>query len=141
MIDSVCSFHSISPLPALIGTHLSWDTLQGNSFLRGPQDVVASIMRSISPAFAADPRSAPTYPCATPHNLTFQIGGVMFPIDPRDFVSQNQTGDATTCIVDNVVATDPPGFGSLFRWSLGDNFFKSYVPSHLLCPLPGAILF
>ncbi|KAH9991300.1 aspartic peptidase domain-containing protein [Russula vinacea] len=46
-------------------------------------------------------------------------------VDPRDFMSQNTPGDATTCVVDNVVATDPPSLGALFSWSLGDPFFKS----------------
>jgi hypothetical protein len=49
----------------------------------------------------------------------------MFPIDPRDFVSQQESGDATTCIANNVVSTDPPSSGSLFSWSLGDTFLKS----------------
>ncbi|KAJ3558958.1 hypothetical protein NM688_g626 [Phlebia brevispora] len=78
----------------------------GNSILRGPQDVVNNILSSVSPAFAADQTALPTFPCATPHTLAFQIGGNMFPVDPRDFVAPNATGDATT-------------------WSLGDPFFKS----------------
>lgn len=49
----------------------------------------------------------------------------MFPVDPRDFVSQNKDGDATTCIANNLVATDPPSRGALFSWSLGDPFLKS----------------
>lgn len=49
----------------------------------------------------------------------------MFPVDPRDFVSQNKSGDAETCVASNVVSTDPPTSGSLFSWSLGDPFFKS----------------
>lgn len=35
------------------------------------------------------------------------------------------TGDATTCIANNLVSTDPPSSGALFSWSLGDPFFKS----------------
>ncbi|TFY64841.1 hypothetical protein EVG20_g5810 [Dentipellis fragilis] len=97
----------------------------GNSILRGPSDVVNSILRSVSPAFAANRNAAPTFPCGTPHNLTFQMGGKMFPVDPRDFVSQNQTNDATTCIANNIVSTDPPSAGALFSWSLGDPFMKS----------------
>jgi len=97
----------------------------GNSIIRGPNDVVASILKSVSPAYAASSNAAPTFPCATSHNLTFQIGGKLFPVDPRDFVAQNQTGDANTCIANNVIGTDPPSSGALFSWSLGDPFFKS----------------
>ena len=49
----------------------------------------------------------------------------MFPLDPRDFISPNVTGDATTCVAKNVVTTDPPSKGSLYSWSLGAPFFKS----------------
>ncbi|THG98936.1 hypothetical protein EW026_g3315 [Hermanssonia centrifuga] len=97
----------------------------GNSILRGPQDVVNSILQTVSPAFAKDSNAEPTFPCATPHTLAFMIGGQMFPVDPRDFVSQNKDGDATTCIANNLVATDSPSRGALFSWSLGDPFLKS----------------
>jgi hypothetical protein len=50
-----------------------------------------------------------------------------FPVDPRDFIGATKAGDANTCVADNVVATDPPEKGSLFRWSLGDPFLKSYA--------------
>lgn len=49
----------------------------------------------------------------------------MFPLDPRDFISPNATGDATTCVAKNVVGTDAPSKGSLYSWSLGAPFFKS----------------
>ena len=49
----------------------------------------------------------------------------MFPVDPRDFVSQKSSGDATTCVASNIVSTDPPSNGALFSWSLGDPFMKS----------------
>jgi len=49
----------------------------------------------------------------------------MFPIDPRDLIGPTQQGGAQTCVVDNVVATDAPSVGALFRWSLGDPFLKS----------------
>ena len=49
----------------------------------------------------------------------------MFPVDPRDFVSQKNSGDATTCVANNIVSTDPPSSGALFSWSLGDPFMKS----------------
>lgn len=75
--------------------------------------------------FAANPNVVPTYPCAVPHTLAFQIGGKTFPVDPRDFMSQVALRDASVCAADNVVATDPPSRGALFSWSLGDPFFKS----------------
>jgi hypothetical protein len=40
-------------------------------------------------------------------------------------MSQDKAKDTTTCIADNIVATDPPGKGALFSWSLGDTFLKS----------------
>jgi len=48
----------------------------------------------------------------------------MFPVDPRDFIGE-ASQDASTCVADNLVATDPPSVGALFRWSLGDPFMKS----------------
>jgi len=115
------------PDTTLTGTSTELSALidTGNSIVRGPQDVVNNILSSVSPAFAANSNAQPTFPCSTPHTLAFQIGGQMFPIDPRDFVSQNKNGDATTCIANNVVSTDPPSSGALFSWSLGDPFFKS----------------
>ncbi|KAH9983325.1 aspartic peptidase domain-containing protein [Russula compacta] len=97
----------------------------GNSLIRGPNDIVDSILKQVSSSFAANPNAAPTFPCSAPHDLAFQIGGKTFPVDPRDFLSQNTPGDATTCVADKVVATDPPARGALFSWSLGDPFFKS----------------
>lgn len=108
---------SSSTLSALIDT--------GNSVIRGPQDAVNFILRSVSSVFAANSNAAPTFPCTVPHNLAFQIGGKTFPVDPRDFMSQNRAGDVSTCVANNVVATDPPQRGALFSWSLGDPFFKS----------------
>lgn len=49
----------------------------------------------------------------------------MFPVDPRDFISPSHSGNASTCITSNLVATDPPSQGALFSWSLGDPFLKS----------------
>jgi len=97
----------------------------GNSIIRGPQDVVSNILSTVSPAFAQNSNAAATFPCATAHNLSFQIGGEMFSVDPRDFVSSANSEDAKTCVASNVVPTDPPSQGALFSWSLGDPFFKS----------------
>ncbi len=51
----------------------------------------------------------------------------MFPIDPRDLVTQDEVGDATICAAGNLVSTDAPSPGALFSWNLGDPFFKSNV--------------
>jgi hypothetical protein len=93
--------------------------------IRGPKDIVDSILKQVSSSFAANLNAAPTFPCSVPHDLAFQIGGKTFPVDPRDFMSQNTAGNAATCVADKVVATDPPARGALFSWSLGDPFFKS----------------
>ncbi|KAJ7045953.1 aspartic peptidase domain-containing protein [Mycena alexandri] len=97
----------------------------GNSILRGPSDVVTSILSTISPEYSADTPDSATLACAKAHNLTFKIGGQMFPIDPRDLIGPQSANEAQTCVVDNIVATDAPGVGALFRWSLGDPFMKS----------------
>lgn len=56
----------------------------------------------------------------------FQIGGVRFPVDPRDFVSQaSGSNGQAACAAGNIVATDAPRSGSLFSWNLGDPFLKS----------------
>jgi hypothetical protein len=99
----------------------------GNSLIRGPSDVVKSILSAVSAAYASssDPSTPATLPCSTPRTLAFQIGGKRFPVDPRDFIGPSKAGDTTTCIADNLVSTDPPSQGALFRWSLGDPFLKS----------------
>ncbi|KAK0187646.1 aspartic peptidase domain-containing protein [Armillaria mellea] len=98
----------------------------GNSLLRGPSDVVKNILSTVSSSYnASNAFSQAVLPCATAHTLSFQIGGKMFPIDPRDFIGDLSSDDATNCVADNLVSTDPPGQGSLYRWSLGDPFFKS----------------
>jgi len=117
-----------STIPATGGvsstrTSALFDT--GNSILRGPSDVVANILGTISPNYTPGNPNSATLPCATAHNLSFKIGGEMFPIDPRDLVSPVSAGDAENCVVDTIVATDAPGVGALFRWSFGDVLFKS----------------
>ncbi|KAF9031800.1 acid protease [Hymenopellis radicata] len=98
----------------------------GNSLLRGPSDVVNTMLSTVSSTFnPSDSNSEAIFPCTTPHTLAFQIGGKQFPIDPRDFIGAAASGDATNCVADNLVSTDPPSRGALFRWSLGDPFFKS----------------
>jgi len=106
------------------GSTLSALIDSGNSVIRGPQDVVDVIRKKISSASALNPNAEPTFPCAVPHDLAFQIGGKTFPVDPRDFMKQGIPNDATVCVA-NIVPTDPPSRGVLFSWSLGDPFFKS----------------
>jgi hypothetical protein len=67
-----------------------------------------------------------TFPCTTPHTLAFQISGRMFPVDPRDFVSQAFADTVADCVA-NLAVTDIPkvGSGYLYSWSLGDPFLKS----------------
>ncbi|VDB88543.1 unnamed protein product [Peniophora sp. CBMAI 1063] len=91
----------------------------GNSILRGPDATVSKILSTVSPN--ATKTGSPTFPCADAHTLSFQLGGVNFPVD----LAQNQTGDAETCVASRIVSTDAPSTGSLFSWSLGDPFFRS----------------
>ncbi|KAK7453240.1 hypothetical protein VKT23_011916 [Stygiomarasmius scandens] len=111
---------SVGSTSALIDT--------GNSLLRGPSDVVSDILSSVSSnfnsRFPVSSTNRATLPCNIPRTLAFQIGGKMFPVDPRDFIGEG-ANDGQTCVADNLVATDPPRRGALFRWSLGDPFMKS----------------
>jgi len=112
---------STPSLSALIDT--------GNSAIRGPKDVVQNVLSSVSPSYAStiasNPSTQATLPCSAAHSLAFQIGGKMFPVDPRDFIGAGN--DTSTCVADHVLATDAPSKGSLYSWSLGDPFFKSTV--------------
>lgn len=48
----------------------------------------------------------------------------MFPIDPRDFISQAFQNNVKTCL-SNLVGTDAPTVGGYqFGWSLGTPFSK-----------------
>ncbi|KAG5653744.1 hypothetical protein H0H81_010831 [Sphagnurus paluster] len=124
--DSKIPTLDVSPgkITALIDT--------GNSILRGPRDMVDAIIKQISPSFNPGSPDGPPVPCADPHTLAFQIGGQMFPVDPRDLIGPRSAGDAEACIMDTLVSTDPPRAGSLYRWSLGDTFMKSLVINFLL---------
>jgi len=97
----------------------------GNSILRGPSDVVQNILNSISTSGHADASSPPVIPCGVAHNLAFQIGGKMFPVDPANLIQPLEAGEADSCVANQIVSTDPPSVGALFRWSLGDTFLKS----------------
>lgn len=55
---------------------LSHRRFKGNSLIRGPSDVVDTILSSVSPSYdpaASDP--AAIFPCTMPHTLAFEIGG------------------------------------------------------------------
>ncbi|KAJ8514991.1 hypothetical protein ONZ45_g7520 [Pleurotus djamor] len=99
----------------------------GNSLIRGPADVVHNILRQVSPTFAAsdDPQADAVLPCSIPQTLAFEIGGKKFPVDPRDFIGQYKKNNVDNCVADNLVSTDAPSRGSLYRWSLGDPFLRS----------------
>jgi len=91
----------------------------GNSLIRGQQDLVASITKTIG---------GDQFSCNTPHNLSFQIGGKLFPVDPRDFIQQSYPDSPVWCQA-KLEVTDPPGDPFLHSWSLGDPFLKSTLVS------------
>ena len=109
LIDTVCPLAS----PRDVHTHLP--LVQGNSLIRGPQDVIVQIFAALG---------GENFDCSVPHNLTFIIGGKPFPVDPRDFVHQTFTDSVDQCTA-ALAVTDPPGKGFLYSWSLGDPFLKS----------------
>jgi len=93
-----------------------YSLLQGNSLLRGPSDVVELIYSRLG--------TDGIFPCSEPHTLAFEIGGKMFPVDPRDFASQAFPNDVQRCNA-NLVSTDTPRVGGYqFGWSLGVPFLK-----------------
>ncbi|TCD60835.1 hypothetical protein EIP91_009424 [Steccherinum ochraceum] len=107
--------------PANISLSALIDT--GNSLIRGPQDVLNQIQSMLTSSSGSG-----TFPCSEPQNLTFQIGGKLFPVDPRDFVHQTFTDSVDVCSP-ALAVTDPPtqGSGFLYGWSLGDPLLKSVL--------------
>ncbi|KIM43824.1 hypothetical protein M413DRAFT_443706 [Hebeloma cylindrosporum] len=94
----------------------------GNSLLRGPSDVVELIYSRLG--------TDGIFPCSEPHSLAFEIGGKMFPVDPRDFASQAFPDNVQRCNA-NLVSTDAPRVGGYqFGWSLGVPFLKSVLSSY-----------
>ncbi|KAI9457649.1 aspartic peptidase domain-containing protein [Lactarius psammicola] len=88
----------------------------GNSLIRGPRDVLDAIIAQLG---------GNTYDCAEAHTLAFQIGGNLYPVDPRDFGSQTFENTVSQC-TPNLAVTDPPSSsGFLYSWSIGDPFLKS----------------
>ncbi|KAF8839048.1 acid protease [Paxillus ammoniavirescens] len=92
----------------------------GNSLIRGPPDVISHIQTMLG---------GPHFACSPPHILAFQIGGQLFIVDPRDFVTQVHPGNPDLCAA-NLVSTDVPvagGSGYLYSWNLGDPFLKGVL--------------
>ncbi|EMD32366.1 hypothetical protein CERSUDRAFT_161745 [Gelatoporia subvermispora B] len=100
----------------------------GNSLIRGPQDIVEHIFAQLG----GSDLTPPSIECGTPHNLSFEIGGSLFPVDPRDFLHMDlrdsSASDGSILCTPALAVTDPPGNGSfLYSWSLGDPFLKSVL--------------
>ncbi|KAG2151653.1 aspartic peptidase domain-containing protein [Suillus bovinus] len=114
------------PRSQLTSSNISLSALidTGNSLIRGPPDVISYIQNMLG---------GPYFACSFPHTLAFQIGGRMFPVDPRDFINQVRSGNVQVCGA-NLAQTDVPvlgGGGYLYSWSLGDPFLKGFVvPDH-----------
>ncbi|KAI3607677.1 hypothetical protein WG66_005018 [Moniliophthora roreri] len=123
-IDDVYFDGEKLPPSALAAADITLSALvdTGNSLLRGPPDTVREIQERLG-GFR--------FACDTPHTLAFVIGGKMFPVDPRDFITQIFEDSVETCGM-NVVATDTPtrGDGYLYSWSLGVPFLKSVLSSY-----------
>ncbi|KAG2114437.1 aspartic peptidase domain-containing protein [Suillus cothurnatus] len=110
------------PRSQLSSSNISLSALidTGNSLIRGPPDVISYIQNMLG---------GPHFACSFPHTLAFQIGGRMFPVDPRDFINQVRSGNAQVCGA-NLAQTDVPvlgGGGYLYSWSLGDPFLKGVL--------------
>ncbi|KAI0247392.1 aspartic peptidase domain-containing protein [Lactifluus subvellereus] len=105
------------PRSALVASNITLTALldTGNSLIRGPKDVLDAITTQLGGA---------TYDCAEAHTLAFEIGGNLYPVDPRDFGSQTFE-DTTSQCTPNLSPTDPPSSGFLYSWSIGDPFLKS----------------
>ncbi|THV00298.1 acid protease [Dendrothele bispora CBS 962.96] len=101
----------------------------GNSRIRAQQDVVDTIY-SLLPRNQREGTDPQSYLCNQPISLTFQIGGNMFPVDPRDFGIQLFEDSVEDCVGD-IAVTDTPveGNGFLYSWNLGTPFLKSVLAS------------
>ncbi|KAF8347580.1 aspartic peptidase domain-containing protein [Amanita rubescens] len=89
----------------------------GNTFIRGPSDVVEFITSTLGPQF----------PCNEPHTLAFSIGGQMFPVDPRDLIQQV---DVSMCAATLSTANTPVVGRFLYSWSLGAPFLKGVLSAY-----------
>ncbi|KAJ7599122.1 aspartic peptidase domain-containing protein [Mycena floridula] len=122
-IDQVYFDGQILPRSTLSSSKITLSALvdTGNSLIRGPQDVVAEIYKRLG---------GQVFSCSQAHNLSFSIGGNMFDVDPRDFITQAYYNNVDSCLA-NLAPTDAPveGEGYLYSWSLGDPFLKSVISS------------
>ncbi|KAL4063845.1 aspartic peptidase domain-containing protein [Scleroderma citrinum] len=110
------------PRSQLSASNISLSALidTGNSLIRGPPDIVAYIHAALGGS---------RFACSTPRTLAFQIGGMLFPVDPRDLIRQADSGDVEACSA-NLAATDVPtgdGTGYLYSWNLGSPFLKGVL--------------
>ena len=114
--------------PTSIGLSALLDT--GNSDIRGPLDVIEQITQRI---FGVNSTS---YNCS-PHTLAFEFGGKLFPVDPRDLVSQDTRDSSKTtadnsplCTLNLDVNGDLPTNNTndyLYSWKLGSPFLRSVL--------------
>ncbi|KAH9476110.1 Cathepsin E-B [Psilocybe cubensis] len=124
MLDGVFFDGELLPLSSLSDSSIQLSALidTGNSLIRGPADVIDQIQKKLG--------VNGLFPCSIPHTLAFKIGGQMFPVDPRDFVSQAFQNNVKTCS-SNLVATDAPSVGGYqFGWSLGTPFLKGVLSAY-----------
>ncbi|KAL5522891.1 hypothetical protein ACEPAF_1158 [Sanghuangporus sanghuang] len=127
----------------------------GNSLIRGPADVIVTILAMLvnstsTPSPFADPGSLDAsvyseeeyasfteeydslpyaYPCEEAYSLEFEFSGRRFQVDPRDFGRPVDDSDEHFC-VPNLAPTDPPQLGGyLYSWSLGEPFLRGVLAS------------
>jgi len=142
MIDDVYLDGERLPRTNLTPSSLDMSALldTGNSWVRGPADVVDIVKRNILAPGSAPGSDIPSLYDCTPHTLAFEIGGKMFPIDPRDLISpgsadiQLATMDQTTqCSLNLAVKVDLPKEGEggfLYSWKLGAPFLRSVLAAY-----------
>ncbi|PIL23083.1 hypothetical protein GSI_14391 [Ganoderma sinense ZZ0214-1] len=66
--------------------------------------------------------------CSKPYNLTFQIGGKLFPVDPRDFYTSLGGGNTARCspnVEDRSLSLSYDEQKAPYNWTLGVPFLKS----------------
>jgi phytepsin len=106
--------------PSFIGTTALLDT--GDPLIRGPADVITFINEQ----FGTDG----IFDCAKPHVLSFEIGGTLFPVDPRDLIWQQVRDTVGFCRAKLATTVTPEVGNFLFSWSLGVPFLKSVLSSY-----------
>ncbi|KAK2459962.1 hypothetical protein APHAL10511_007968 [Amanita phalloides] len=92
----------------------------GNSIIRGPLDVLDYITSILGNEF----------PCNEPHELSFSIGGKMFPVDPRDLIMQVYEDNVSICTAKLLSTTTPTIGRFLYSWSLGTPFLKGVLSAY-----------